>query len=75
MKFNGCVVCSILGNNNHHGTPVNPVAPNRVPGGSSSGSAVAVAADFVDFSLGEFIPDFKTSIKLPFVLLQFAFVC
>jgi Asp-tRNA(Asn)/Glu-tRNA(Gln) amidotransferase A subunit family amidase len=31
---------------------VNPAAPNRVPGGSSSGSGVAVAADLVDFSLG-----------------------
>lgn len=45
-------MCSIFGENKHYGTPVNPAAPTRVPGGSSSGSAVAVAADYVDFSLG-----------------------
>jgi hypothetical protein len=45
--------CSILGENYHYGTPVNPAAPSRVPGGSSSGSAVAVAANLVDISLGE----------------------
>ncbi len=33
---------------------MNPAAPSRIPGGSSSGSAVAVAADLVDFSLGIF---------------------
>ncbi|KAJ0975385.1 hypothetical protein J5N97_017350 [Dioscorea zingiberensis] len=42
---------SINGENYHYGTPVNPRAPDRVPGGSSSGSAVAVAAELVDFSL------------------------
>ncbi|XP_047149382.1 translocon at the outer membrane of chloroplasts 64 isoform X2 [Vigna umbellata] len=36
----------------HYGTPTNPAAPARVPGGSSSGAAVAVAANFVDFALG-----------------------
>lgn len=46
---------SIIGDNKHYGTPVNPAAPTRVPGGSSSGSGVAVAADLVDFSLGMFI--------------------
>jgi hypothetical protein len=45
--------CSINGENKHYGTPVNPAAPNRVPGGSSSGSAVAVAANCVDFALGQ----------------------
>lgn len=45
--------CSINGENIHYGTPVNPAAPNRIPGGSSSGSAVAVAANCVDFSLGQ----------------------
>lgn len=50
MEVSG--VCSIIGDNKHYGTPVNPAAPNRVPGGSSSGSGVAVAADLVDFSLG-----------------------
>lgn len=42
----------ITGQNNHYGTPTNPTLPARLPGGSSSGSAVAVAANFVDFSLG-----------------------
>lgn len=46
------VSCSINGENYHYGTPTNPCAPDRVPGGSSSGSAVAVAANLVDFSLG-----------------------
>ena len=36
----------------HYGTPVNPAAPDRHPGGSSSGSAVAVAAGLADFALG-----------------------
>jgi amidase len=43
---------SLLGANAHYGTPVNPHAPDRHPGGSSSGSAVAVAAGLVDFALG-----------------------
>ncbi|KAJ4956095.1 hypothetical protein NE237_012878 [Protea cynaroides] len=46
------MACSIQGENIHYGTPVNPCAPDRIPGGSSSGSAVAVAAKLVDFSLG-----------------------
>lgn len=40
------------GNNKHFGMPTNPAAPNRVPGGPSSGASVAVAANIVDFSLG-----------------------
>ncbi|KAH1037599.1 hypothetical protein GYH30_056781 [Glycine max] len=44
---------SINGENIHYGTPRNPCAPDRVPGGSSSGSAVAVGAELVDFSLGD----------------------
>ncbi|WCJ42077.1 Glutamyl-tRNA(Gln) amidotransferase subunit A [Euphorbia peplus] len=43
---------SINGENKHYDTPTNPAAPARVPGGSSSGAAVAVAANLVDFSLG-----------------------
>ncbi|XP_010937490.2 outer envelope protein 64, mitochondrial [Elaeis guineensis] len=42
----------ITGENLHYGTPVNPELPSLVPGGSSSGSAVAVAAELVDFALG-----------------------
>lgn len=42
----------ISGENRHYGTPTNPVAPARIPGGSCSGAAVAVAAKLVDFSLG-----------------------
>ena len=37
------VSLGILGENPHDGTPANPAAPDRVPGGSSSGSAAAVA--------------------------------
>lgn len=48
-----CHLCSINGENIHYGTPLNPRAPDRVPGGSSSGSAVAVGAKLVDFSLGD----------------------
>ncbi len=43
---------SLLGENHFYGTPLNARAPDRVPGGSSSGSASAVACDFVDFALG-----------------------
>ncbi|PHT47369.1 Translocon at the outer membrane of chloroplasts 64 [Capsicum baccatum] len=42
----------ISGEQSHFDTPTNPAAPARMPGGSSSGAAVAVAANFVDFSLG-----------------------
>lgn len=53
---------SINGENKHYGTPVNPAAPSRVPGGSSSGSAVAVAAGLVDFALGT---DTCGSVRIP----------
>lgn len=43
---------SLNGENIHYGTPTNPRAPDRIPGGSSNGSAVAVAAELVDFALG-----------------------
>lgn len=46
------VFYSISGENRHYGTPTNVVAPERIPGGSCSGAAVAVAAKLVDFSLG-----------------------
>ncbi len=42
----------LTGENAHYGTPRNVNAPGRVSGGSSSGSAAAVAAGLVDFALG-----------------------
>ncbi len=53
---------SLNGENVHYGTPVNPKAPGRIPGGSSSGSAAAVAGGLVDFALGT---DCGGSIRLP----------
>ena len=43
---------SLAGDNAHYGAPVNPAAPDRAVGGSSSGSASAVAGKMVDFALG-----------------------
>lgn len=40
------------GVNPHYGTPENPLDPRRIPGGSSSGSAVAVARGEADVALG-----------------------
>lgn len=42
----------IFGETSQEGAPVNPRAPERLPGGSSSGSAVAVAAGLADVALG-----------------------
>jgi amidase len=56
------VACGMFGMNPHFGTPINPKAPTRVPGGSSSGSASAVAANFCDFALGT---DTGGSIRVP----------
>jgi len=43
---------SMSGKNAHFGTPVNGGAPDRIPGGSSSGSAAAVSGNLSDFALG-----------------------
>lgn len=56
------VVYSLFGVNQRYGTPLNPRAPDRVPGGSSSGSAVAVAAGLVDFATGT---DCAGSVRIP----------
>ncbi|WP_199617619.1 amidase [Paenibacillus alkalitolerans] len=53
---------SLNGINHHYGTPVNPNAPDRIPGGSSSGSAVAVASHSADFALGT---DTGGSVRIP----------
>jgi len=53
---------SLNGENVHYGTPTNPRAPERIPGGSSSGSAAAVAGGLVDFALGT---DCGGSVRLP----------
>jgi amidase len=53
---------SVSGDNAHYGTPVNPRAPGRLPGGSSSGSASATAAGLCDFALGS---DTGGSIRIP----------
>jgi amidase len=52
----------ILGENPFDGTPLNPTAPDRVPGGSSSGSASAVAQGLCDTALGT---DSGGSVRVP----------
>jgi amidase len=53
---------SLSGTNVHYGTPRNPAAPGRIPGGSSSGSASAVAGGSVDLALGT---DTAGSVRVP----------
>jgi aspartyl-tRNA(Asn)/glutamyl-tRNA(Gln) amidotransferase subunit A len=53
---------SLNGVNIHYGTPINPIAAGCLPGGSSSGSAVAVAQGDVDFSIGT---DTGGSVRVP----------
>jgi len=53
---------SLTGENMHFGTPMNVNASGRVPGGSSNGSAAAVAGGLVDFALGT---DCGGSVRIP----------
>ncbi|HEU0233555.1 MAG TPA: amidase [Gallionella sp.] len=53
---------SLDGENAHYGTPLNSRCPGRIPGGSSSGSAAAVAGGLVDFALGT---DTAGSMRIP----------
>ena len=56
------VSLGILGENPFEGTPLNPKAPDHVPGGSSSGSASAVAQALCDTALGT---DSGGSVRVP----------
>lgn len=56
------IAFSLMGENAHYGTPVNSAAPGRVPGGSSCGSASAVAGRAVDTALGS---DTGGSVRIP----------
>jgi amidase len=53
---------SLDGRNFHEGAPINPAAPERLTGGSSSGAASAVAAQDVDFAIGS---DTAGSVRVP----------
>lgn len=53
---------STVGANAHYGTPLNPRTPDRVPGGSSSGSASASAAGSCDLAIGS---DTGGSVRVP----------
>jgi amidase len=53
---------SLIGDNMHYGAPANPATPERLTGGSSSGSASVVAEGSVDFALGT---DTAGSIRVP----------
>jgi amidase len=56
------LACSLTGENVHFGTPPNSAAPDRIPGGSSSGSASVVASGGADFALGT---DTGGSVRFP----------
>lgn len=56
------IAFSVNGRNHHYGAPINPNAPGRLCGGSSSGSASATAGHLVDFALGT---DTGGSVRIP----------
>lgn len=56
------IASGMFGENPHYGAPINPRVPDRVPGGSSSGSASAVAAGLCDFAFGT---DTGGSVRVP----------
>ncbi|MDY0883529.1 amidase [Dongia soli] len=56
------IAFSLNGQNFHYGTPRNGADPDRIPGGSSSGSAAAVAGKAVDFAIGS---DTGGSVRIP----------
>lgn len=72
LKAAGCMIAGqanmhelaygVSGINSWAGTPTNPAYPVLMPGGSSSGSAVAVAAGLVDFAIGT---DTGGSVRVP----------
>lgn len=62
MAITDELMYSLNGENMHYGTPSNPYDYERIPGGSSSGSAAAVAWKEVDFALGT---DTGGSVRIP----------
>lgn len=75
LRQAGCVIIgrtnmselafSGVGNNIYFGTPANPVDPQCIPGGSSSGAAVSVALGLADIGLGS---DTGGSLRIPAAL-------
>lgn len=57
--------CQPTGVNPHYGTPVNPWDPDRIPGGSSAGSAVSVATGIAPAAIGT---DAGGSVRMPATL-------
>lgn len=72
LRRHGCVVVGktnlhewafgITSNNPHYGPVRNPADPDRIPGGSSGGSAAAVVAGMCDWAVGS---DTGGSIRIP----------
>lgn len=56
------IALGVTGNNPHYGTARNPWDPTRIPGGSSAGSAIAVATGM---ALGALGTDTGGSIRIP----------